>query len=206
MTGRRKLQRQARYVISGILYCVAPLAELNGNGDVRTVRSAFHGIARLETAAVMRALAAVSPSCIGASRAVVAQEYSVADLAAAFGRGVVVIEANLHACYSFDVFVAESDTQKMRGLMFVRELPQQNGMLFIYRDTAVHSMWMKNTYIPLDILFIRGDGTVSSVARNTEPLSLRSISATEPVNYVLELNAGVTQRLAIDAGSTMILQ
>jgi uncharacterized protein len=135
----------------------------------------------------------------------VAQEYSVADLAAAFGRDVIVIEANASACYSFEVFAAVSDKQKLRGLMFVRELPQQMGMLFIYDDTAVHSMWMKNTYIPLDILFIRGDGTVSSVARNTEPLSLRSISAIEPVNYVLELNAGVTQRLSIDAGSVMIL-
>jgi uncharacterized membrane protein (UPF0127 family) len=141
-----------------------------------------------------------------ASRGAVAQDYNVADLAAAFGRDVVVIEANLHACYSFDVFVAESDTQKMRGLMFVRDLPQQNGMLFIYSDTAVHSMWMKNTFIPLDILFIRSDGTVSSIARHTEPLSLRSISATEPVNYVLELNAGVTERLGIDAGSVMVLQ
>lgn len=152
----------------------------------------------------MRTLAAVAV-LVGASRVTVAQEYTVADLAEAFGRGLVVIEANLHACYSFDVFIAESDTQKLRGLMFVRELPQQNGMLFIYRDTAVHSMWMKNTYIPLDILFIRSDGTVSSVARNTEPLSLRSISATEPVGYVLELNAGVTERLSIDAGSLLIL-
>ncbi len=140
-----------------------------------------------------------------ANGAVVAQEYSVADLAAAYGRGVIVIAANLHACYSFDVFIAESDTQKLRGLMFVRELPQQTGMLFIYRGTAVHSMWMKNTYIPLDILFIRGNGSVSSVARNTEPLSLRSISSTEAVNYVLELNAGVTERLSIDAGSVMVL-
>jgi hypothetical protein len=152
----------------------------------------------------MRALTGLAVLFV-ASRGVVAQEYSVADLDAAFGRGVVIIEANLHACYSFDVFVAESDAQKLRGLMFVRELPQQNGMLFIYRDTAVHSMWMKNTYIPLDILFIRGDGTVSSVARNTEPLSLRSISATEPVNYVLELNAGITERLSIDAGSVMVV-
>jgi uncharacterized membrane protein (UPF0127 family) len=152
----------------------------------------------------MRTLAAVV-LLFGASLVTVAQEYSVADLAAAFGRDVVVIEANLHACYRFDVFVAESDAQKLRGLMFVRELPQQNGMLFIYRNTAAHSMWMKNTYIPLDILFIRSDGTVSSVARNTEPLSLRSIRAIEPVNYVLELNAGVTERLSIDAGSLLVL-
>ena len=136
----------------------------------------------------------------------IAQDYSVADLAAAFGRSVVVIEANLHACYSFDVFVAESEAQKLRGLMYVRELPQDHGMLFVYSETAMHSMWMKNTYIPLDILFIREDGTVSSVARHTEPLSLRSISSTEPVTYVLELNAGVTERLSIDAGSVMVVQ
>jgi hypothetical protein len=135
----------------------------------------------------------------------VAQEYDLDDLAAAFGRDVIVIESNLHACYRFDVFVADSESQKQRGLMFVRSLPLHYGMLFIYRDTAMHSMWMKNTYIPLDMVFIRGDGRVSSVARNTEPLSLRSVSSTEPVNYVLELNAGVTQRLSIDAGSLLVL-
>jgi hypothetical protein len=78
-------------------------------------------------------------------------------------------------------------------------------MLFIYRDAAMHSMWMKNTYIPLDMLFIRGDGAVSSVVRSTEPLSLRSIAANEAVSFVLELNAGVTERLHIDSGSRLIL-
>lgn len=140
------------------------------------------------------------------SREVLAQEYNVADLAAAFGRSVVVIEANLHACYRFDVFVAESETQKLRGLMHVRELPRDHGMLFIYSETALHSMWMKNTYIPLDMLFIRDDGSVASIARHTEPLSLRSIRSTEPVKYVLELNAGVTERLSIDTGSVMVVQ
>jgi hypothetical protein len=67
-------------------------------------------------------------------------------------------------------------------------------------------MWMKNTYIPLDIVFARGDGSVSSVAENTEPLSLKSISAIEPVNYVLELNAGTAEKLGIDSGSRLILQ
>lgn len=127
------------------------------------------------------------------------------DLAAAFGSTSIVIVANLHACHSFEVFIAETDVQRQRGLMFVRELPPQSGMLFVYHDTAVHSMWMKNTYIPLDMLFIRSDGTVSSVARNTEPLSLRSIGAIEPVTFVLELNAGVTERLFIDSGSRLIL-
>ncbi|MEQ9561017.1 MAG: DUF192 domain-containing protein, partial [Woeseiaceae bacterium] len=126
-----------------------------------------------------------------------AQEYGIDDLAAAFGQAVIVIEANEHACHKFDVFIAESMEQQRRGLMFVRDLPQQSGMLFIYADAGIHSMWMKNTFIPLDIAFIRRDGRISSVARHTEPLSLRSIRSTEPVNFVLELNAGVTDRLFI---------
>ena len=98
-----------------------------------------------------------------------AQEYGVADLAAAFGQAVIVIEANEHACHKFDVFIAESTEQQRRGLMFVRDLPQQAGMLFIYADAGIHSMWMKNTFIPLDIAFIRRDGRISSIARQTEP-------------------------------------
>jgi uncharacterized membrane protein (UPF0127 family) len=69
----------------------------------------------------------------------------------------------------------------------------------------MHSMWMKNTYIPLDIAFIRRDGRISSIAKNTEPLSLRSIRSTEPVNFVLELNAGVSDRLFIGPESLVVL-
>jgi len=134
-----------------------------------------------------------------------AQDYDVADLAAAFGRAIIVIEANEHACLSFDVFVAETDAQKQRGLMYVRNLPQRTGMLFIYKESAIHSMWMKNTFIPLDIAFIRRDGRVSSVARKTEPLSLRSIRSTEAVSYVLELNAGIAERMFIGPGSLLVL-
>ena len=65
-------------------------------------------------------------------------------------------------------------------------------------------MWMKNTFIPLDILFARSDGTVSSIAKDTTPQSLKSISSTEPVTYVLELNAGVTDALLIEPGSLLI--
>ena len=63
---------------------------------------------------------------------------------------------------------------------------------------------MKNTYIPLDMVVARSDGTVSSVARDTVPRSLKSIGPTEPVSFVLELNAGTTKRLSIDAGSRLI--
>jgi hypothetical protein len=119
-------------------------------------------------------------------------------------KDVVIISATENACYVFDVYLAMTRAQQMQGLMFVRDLPEMSGMLFAYREARTLSMWMKNTYIPLDILFIRADGTVSSIARHTEPHSLQSISATEKLNYVLELNAGITEKLAIDPESQVI--
>ena len=117
-----------------------------------------------------------------------------------FGKDVLIIEASAHGCHRFDIYVAADSTQKSRGLMFVRDLPATTGMLFIYDNEPV-SMWMKNTFIPLDMLFIRRDGTVSSVAHRTEPQSLRSVNSTEPVSFVLELNAGTAKRLVIDENS-----
>jgi uncharacterized membrane protein (UPF0127 family) len=122
----------------------------------------------------------------------------------AFEKDSIVIVTSERACRWFDVYVARSFEQKRRGLMHVRELPERVGMLFVYEDDDFHSMWMKNTYIPLDILFVRSDGTVANIARNTEPLSLRSIGSVEPVSYVLELNAGVTERFAIDENSHVL--
>ena len=126
------------------------------------------------------------------------------DLDSAFSTDTLIISADAHACYFFDIYVASSRQQQMRGLMHVRELPEMTGMIFVYRRAEIHSMWMKNTYIPLDMLFIRGDGTVSSVAANTVPLSLDSVASIEPVNYVLELNAGITEKLGIGTGSQVI--
>lgn len=121
----------------------------------------------------------------------------------AFDRDVLVIAAR-KACFRIDIYLALSREQQRRGLMFVRELPMTTGMLFVYPGEAHHSMWMKNTFIPLDILFARSDGTVSSIAKDTTPQSLKSISSTEPVTYVLELNAGVTDALLIEPGSLLI--
>jgi uncharacterized membrane protein (UPF0127 family) len=117
-----------------------------------------------------------------------------------FEKDVLIIEASEHACHRFDIYVAVSAEQRSRGLMFVREMSPSTGMLFVYTNEPV-SMWMKNTYISLDMVFIRADGTVSSVIRNTEPQSLKSLRSIEPVAFVLELNAGVTERLGIDENS-----
>ena len=127
------------------------------------------------------------------------------DLDDAFTQDAIVITASRDACYHFDVYMALSSEQQRRGLMFVRDLPAFTGMLFVYDDAGQRSMWMKNTFIPLDILFIRSDGGVSSIAKQTEPQSLRSIASIEAVTFVLELNAGVTERLGIDERSRVLV-
>ena len=125
------------------------------------------------------------------------------DLDAAFTKDVLVIHASKHACHRLDIYIAATDEQRSRGLMHVRNMPESTGMLFLYDYDARLSMWMKNTFIPLDILFVRADGSVSSIAYNTEPLSLRSIAALEPVRFVLELNAGVAEKFSIDQYSRL---
>jgi uncharacterized protein len=130
---------------------------------------------------------------------------AVSDLDSAFERDAIVIESSGSACYRFDVYLAMTLEQQRRGLMHVRSLPTFTGMLFVYDDAGPRSMWMKNTFISLDIFFIRANGTISSVAEHTEPLSLRSIASTEAVNYVLELNGGVSEALRIDTNSRVLL-
>lgn len=105
---------------------------------------------------------------------------------------------------AFDVYLAQDFEQQRRGLMFVRSMPERTGMLFIYESDDIRSMWMKNTYIPLDMVFARSDGSVSSVIHRAEPHTLASRASIEPVRYVLELNAGAARRLGIGNRSRII--
>jgi uncharacterized membrane protein (UPF0127 family) len=100
----------------------------------------------------------------------------------------------------FEVEVAREDADRSRGLMFRRSLAADRGMLFDFAQLAPVSMWMKNTYVSLDMLFIRPDGTIARVAENTEPLSTRTIESGEPVLAVLEVAAGTAKRLGIKRG------
>lgn len=126
------------------------------------------------------------------------------DLDAAFEKDTLIVEASKFACHRFDVYIAANNRQRARGLMHVRDLPPTTGMLFVYRDAKIISMWMKNTYISLDMVFARADGSVATVVHDTEPLSLRSVASSEPVSFVLELNAGTAARLWIDEDSKII--
>jgi uncharacterized membrane protein (UPF0127 family) len=105
---------------------------------------------------------------------------------------------------SFDVYLATTPEQQRRGLMFIRELPARTGMLFIYEEDGYHSMYMKNTYVPLDMIFARSDGSVSSIIADTVPQTLNTQASVEPVRYVLELNAGSARRLGIGTDSRLL--
>jgi uncharacterized membrane protein (UPF0127 family) len=104
------------------------------------------------------------------------------------------------ARHAFQVEVMREEADRAQGLMYRRSLAPDRGMLFDFGRVEPVSMWMKNTYLSLDMLFIRPDGTIARIAADTEPLSTRTISSGEPVNGVLELPAGTAARLGIKAG------
>jgi uncharacterized membrane protein (UPF0127 family) len=100
----------------------------------------------------------------------------------------------------FTVEVARTNEERQKGLMFRKELPEGRGMLFDFKPDQEVAMWMRNTYIPLDMLFINGDGTIRRIAENTEPLSERTISSGGPVRGVLEVIGGTAKKLGIAPG------
>ena len=102
--------------------------------------------------------------------------------------------------HTFAVELAATDDERSRGLMFRRELPEGRGMLFDFKQDQNISMWMKNTYIPLDMIFIRSDGRIHRIAENTEPESTRVIPAGAPVRAVLEVIGGTARKLGIRPG------
>jgi uncharacterized protein len=100
----------------------------------------------------------------------------------------------------FSVELAVTDNDRARGLMFRKELPEGTGMLFDFgRDQEV-AMWMKNTLIPLDMMFIEADGRIRRIAENTEPMSERIIPSGGPVRAVLEVIGGTARKYGIAAG------
>jgi uncharacterized membrane protein (UPF0127 family) len=100
----------------------------------------------------------------------------------------------------FNVDIADTDEARTRGLMFRRSLPPDYGMLFVFDDSQPLMFWMKNTYVPLDIVFIKSDGTVRTVAARATPLSEALIRSGGPARYVLELLGGTAGRIGLGPG------
>jgi hypothetical protein len=108
--------------------------------------------------------------------------------------------ATRNGVHVFAVEIASTPEEQAKGLMFRRELPEGQGMLFDFHREQPTSFWMKNTYIPLDMIFIRGDGRILRIAENTVPLSEALVPSGGPVRAVLEVVAGTARKLGIAPG------
>lgn len=106
---------------------------------------------------------------------------------------------------AFKVEIAGTPEQRSRGLMFRREMDPDHGMLFDFGTEMMARMWMQNTLISLDMIFIDADGVIANVARDTVPKSTAVIPSSREVRYVLEVNAGTARRFGIKSGDKVTL-
>lgn len=132
-----------------------------------------------------------------------AQTGPVEDLAA-FPRDKLEIfddrGAGRKSKHVFDVWLADSPGRQAQGLMYVRDLPDLRGMLFVHDQPKDISMWMKNTYIPLDMVFIDGHGRIQQIVEQATPHSLAIIRSDKPALAVLEIAGGESRRLGLHPG------
>lgn len=108
------------------------------------------------------------------------------------------------AHHVFHIELASKPAERERGLMYRQSLAADAGMLFDFGEDRLVSMWMKNTFIPLDMLFITHDGTIVTIAADTVPQSLDTISSGRPVRAVLEIKGGEAARQGIALGARVM--
>src|ERR1700723_789872 len=154
--------------------------------------SSYRVFDRLPRARLWSALAAVAALCavLGIGLGLDARAASIQSLE-------IVTKSGVHV---FSVEMATTEEEKTTGLMYRKELADGKGMLFDFTPEQEVSMWMKNTYIPLDMIFIRADGRILRIAESTEPLSTRIIPSGGLAKGVLEVIAGTAQKYGIAPG------
>ncbi len=103
----------------------------------------------------------------------------------------------------FRVEVADDAAERAQGLMFVRQMPRFSGMLFVYDRPQAVAFWMRNTFIPLDMIFVAPDGVVARVHHRAKPLDTTSIPGGDNIQYVLEINGGLAEQLGIAPGTQL---
>ncbi|QYM73656.1 DUF192 domain-containing protein [Pseudochrobactrum sp. Wa41.01b-1] len=104
---------------------------------------------------------------------------------------------------SFGLEIADTDQKRSAGLMYRKDFPADRAMIFVFGEERPVMMWMANTPLPLDMLFVRNDGSIARVAENTVPFSKDTVASGEPVAFVIEVNAGIAAKLGIKAGDTV---
>lgn len=137
---------------------------------------------------LLAALSVLILPCAGVAGRLAAAELQPLEIASKSGVHVFAVE------------MAVTPEEQAKGLMFRRELPEGQGMLFDFRHEQPTSFWMKNTYVPLDMIFIRADGRILRIAESTEPLSTKIISSGGLAKGVLEVIAGTAQKYGIAPG------
>jgi uncharacterized protein len=152
--------------------------------------------ARAMTLVLLLSLAALAPPL--ASGAAADQPFSPAQLKT-FPRGQMTIE-RAQGRDNFQVWIADSPERHEQGLMWLRQLPPDYGMVFVLENSRPMTMWMKNTYVPLDMLFFDAEGRIVSITSNTKPLSTTIIDSGGPVAGVVELLGGEAARRGIATG------
>lgn len=105
---------------------------------------------------------------------------------------------------TYTLEIAANDAQRARGLMYRDQMPADHGMIFIFDDEQVRSFWMKNTRIPLDIIYLSDQGKVVSI-KSMKPFDEKSVSSEFPARFAIELNAGQAQRCGILPGDVIII-
>ena len=117
---------------------------------------------------------------------------------------LIEIEKVLGENVIINAYLADAPAKRAQGLMHVTDLPENAGMLFVFSQPRQVSMWMKNTVISLDILFLNPNGRIVKIHKNAQPLSLASIPSRAKVKWVLELNAGVAAKLDLQPGYRLV--
>jgi len=158
----------------------------------------------MKRAQVFAALAAALLSLSGAAASLAGASNDAQRLDEAFSRSTLQIATSDAKLHKFDVWIADNDARRSRGLMFVDDLADDAGMLFVYPQSQEISMWMKNTHLSLDMLFVSANGRVHRVVANTKPMSTDTISSEGDVLAVIELKAGSAARLNIRPGAQVI--
>jgi uncharacterized protein len=151
-----------------------------------------------QKAVILAALAAMAIGCRAEPQAAV---QATAARSAPSGLALIPLEINSDGrSHAFTVEVARTPGEQAQGLMFRERLGANEGMLFPFPSPRPASFWMKNTLIPLDMIFIRSDGSIARIAVNTVPHSLEPVGVSEPVAAVLELRGGRSTELGIGEG------
>ena len=116
-----------------------------------------------------------------------------------------IIDEKNNEVAQFNIAIADSSKKKLQGLMNLESLPQNQGMIFLFDESQIIAMWMKNTLIPLDMIFIDENNIIVNIKTNTIPHSLDIISSVKNITKVLEINAGIVEKLGIKVGQKIVI-